>query len=188
MGYRPGDSYTALFTTTVAGGAAGNADSLPTVVANHNGTDDSTFTAALTVANLDAGRYSVTGTVPAGYAGGDTVTIVAVAVIGGVTVKLPVSRDILDRLPVFTKNKAVTFGFYLPLSSDHVSPGTLKTVTAKRVLDGGAYSAVSGSVTEISNGYYAFAAAAADTNCTSGVWEFAATGCDTQRFPFATEP
>jgi hypothetical protein len=187
MGYRPGDTYHIGFTTAVAGGAAGVPDSAPTVTMNHNGSDDGSF--AITVAAaLDVGRYTASGTVPAGYTGGDTFDAFVVATIGGLVYKSRVDHQVVDRLPAIKKNTAFNYGFYMPLTSDHQSPATGLTITARRVLDGGAYSAVGGTVTQISNGYYEFAAAAADTNCTTGIWEFSGASADTQRFPFATAP
>jgi hypothetical protein len=186
MGYRAGDTWYGYIATYVAGGGSGNASSTPTLTMNHNGVADGSFTP--TVTNVATGLYLATGTIPAGYAGGDTVNPVALVTINSVAMQTPMPSFVIDRLPTILKDKAITFSFFLPLSGTNgQTPATGKTVTAKRVLDGGVYSSVSGTISETSNGYYAFAAAAADTNCTSGWWEFSASGCDTQRFPFVTE-
>lgn len=83
--YAPSASYFGEFTTSSATGAATDADSLPTVTANRNGTDDGTF--ALTATRIDTGRYKVTGTVPSGYASGDRVNLSVAATIGGIAAK-----------------------------------------------------------------------------------------------------
>jgi hypothetical protein len=97
MQRKPGDAYSTEFTTSnPTTGAAANADSLPVATANHNGTDDGTFSAALTVTNLDTGRYKITGTVPSGYAAGDTVTVTVAATCGGVAGKAKVDTFGVD--------------------------------------------------------------------------------------------
>ena len=50
------------------------------------------------------------------------------------------------------------------LTSDHVTPGTGLTVTAQRLIDSGVYTAVSGNMTEVSNGTYRLDYLAADCN------------------------
>ncbi len=95
MSYKPNDSYFKVFTTaSPTTGAATNADSLPVATANKNGTDDGTFT--LTVANLDTGRYKITGTVPGGYASGDCVNVTIAATVGGIAGKAVVDTFGLD--------------------------------------------------------------------------------------------
>jgi hypothetical protein len=96
MTYGPGDSYYAEFTLRdpLDGGSA-DADATPVATANRNGTDDATF--ALTVTNLDTGRYKVTGTVPAGYAFGDTVIVTVAATVAGISEKAVLSHDVLDQ-------------------------------------------------------------------------------------------
>lgn len=86
MGYNAGSAYYKEFvTSSPATGAATNADSLPTATANHNGTDDGSF--ALTVTNIDAGRYKITGTVPSGYGVGDVVNVSVQATCSSITGK-----------------------------------------------------------------------------------------------------
>lgn len=70
------------------------------------------------------------------------------------------------------------FVFPMKLSSDHFSAATGRTVTATRSLDGGAFTAASGSVTEISAGMYQFDALAADTNGDTVTWKFSAAASD----------
>ena len=70
------------------------------------------------------------------------------------------------------------FTFEMVLTSDHVTPATGLTVTAQRLLDGGAYAAVAGTIAEISNGTYQFDALAADTNGDFGTWKFSAATAD----------
>jgi hypothetical protein len=93
--YKPSDPYAKEFTTaSPTTGAAQNADSLPVATANRNGTDDGTF--ALTVANIDAGRYKITGTIPAGYVKGDVLNVTVAATVGGVAGKAVVDTRVLD--------------------------------------------------------------------------------------------
>ncbi len=79
------------------------------------------------------------------------------------------------------KNAAYSnFEFLMVLTSDHVTPATGLTVTGERSIDGGAFSAVSGTIAEISNGIYQFDALAADTNGGVITWRFSeATADDT---------
>ncbi len=94
MSYKSGDSYVGEFTTQrFDTGAATDADSLPAATANHNGTDDGSFT--LTVTNLDTGRYKITGTIPA-YSSGDSVSISVAATVNSVAGKAVVDSFVLD--------------------------------------------------------------------------------------------
>ena len=94
---KPSDAYTAQFTTQHPDTAVTtNADSLPTAMATHNGTDDATFT--LTVTNLDTGRYKVTGTVPATYTVGDIIQITVNATVNSIT-----AAAIIDQFHIDTK-------------------------------------------------------------------------------------
>lgn len=85
------------------------------------------------------------------------------------------------------KNQAFDdFQFEMRLASDDITPATGKTVTGFVSLDGAAYVAVSGTISELSNGTYTFDAAAADTNCDFGTWRFTATDCNDTFVHFAT--
>jgi hypothetical protein len=95
MSRKPGDPYSCEFCTQrFDTGAATNADSLPVATANRNGTDDAAF--VLTVANLDTGRYKVTGTIPAGYVRGDSVNVTAAATVNGVAGKGVIDSFVMD--------------------------------------------------------------------------------------------
>lgn len=85
-----------------------------------------------------------------------------------------------DNLPEgVQKNAALSnFPVVMVLSSDHVTPATGKTVTGQRSIDGGAFAAVTGTITEVSNGLYQFDAEAADTNGDIIVWRFSNADCD----------
>lgn len=105
MSYRPGDSYYGEFTTcNPATGAAQNADAPPAATATRNGADDAGF--ALTVSNLDSGRYRVSGTVPAGYARGDSVQISVAATVAGVSGKAVIDAFVADTKRVGDLNDA----------------------------------------------------------------------------------
>ena len=79
------------------------------------------------------------------------------------------------------KNAALSnFEFLMVLASDGKTPGTGLTVTGQKSIDGAAFSSVSGTIAEVSNGYYQFDALAADTNGDLITWKFsAATAGDT---------
>ena len=88
-----GNYYAEFITQNPSTGAAQNADSLPAATATHNGTDDGTF--SLTVANIDTGRYKVTGTVPVGYAVGDFVQVSVAATVNTIAGKAVVDNFII---------------------------------------------------------------------------------------------
>jgi len=95
LSYKPSGAYAKEFvTTSPTTGAATNADSLPTATANKNGTDDGSFT--LTVANIDTGRYKVTGTIPSGYVSGDVLNVTVAATVGTVAGKAVIDTQVID--------------------------------------------------------------------------------------------
>jgi hypothetical protein len=96
----PGDGYYNEFVTASSGGAAIDADVLPTAVVTHNGVADPAF--ALTVAHLDTGHYSLVGTIPATYQGGDTFVVTITATIQTVVAKLVKDKQTIDRTTQFT--------------------------------------------------------------------------------------
>lgn len=91
---KPGDSYHGEFTVCnpQTGGAVA-ADSLPVASAAVNGVADAAF--VLTVAAIEIGRYSITGTVPA-YSAGDIVVISVAASVDTVPGKGVVDRFTID--------------------------------------------------------------------------------------------
>ena len=123
MIYKPGGAYYREFVTcNPATGAALNADSTPVATANHNGTDDGTFT--LTVTNLDTGRYKVTGTIPSGYAAGDVVGVSVSATVSAIT-----GKAVVDTFGIDTKRFA-----------------DLNDLAATAIVSGGAITTSSGKV------------------------------------------
>jgi hypothetical protein len=60
------------------------------------------------------------------------------------------------------------------------------TVTGARSLDGAAYAAVSGTISEVGSGTYSFNASAADTNGGGIMWKFSGTGCKDTLVGFVT--
>lgn len=77
-----GGAYYGQFITSGITGAALDATGTPAVTATKNGTDDAAF--VLTATKIDTGRYKITGTVPAGYANGDSVQVSISATVDGV--------------------------------------------------------------------------------------------------------
>lgn len=85
------------------------------------------------------------------------------------------------------KNAAFSnFEFLMIDSTDDVSPKTGLTVTGQRSIDGGAFAAVSGTITEVANGIYQFDALAADTNGDVITWRFTGSGANDRFFTFKT--
>lgn len=77
------------------------------------------------------------------------------------------------------KNATFTdFGFTMVLTSDHFTAGTGLTVTGEKSINGGAYSGVTGSISEISDGSYAIDLSAADTNGDVIQYKFSAATAD----------
>lgn len=99
MGLNAGNTYWGGFTTqNPATGEATDADFLPVGTATKNGVDDAGF--PLTVANIDTGRYSVTGTVPSTYVPGDFVQISIAATLGGVSGKAVIDSFLVEGVTV----------------------------------------------------------------------------------------
>lgn len=71
-------------------------------------------------------------------------------------------------------------------STDHVTPKTGLTVTAQVSKDAAAFASASGSVAEISNGWYQFDAAAGDMSGDILIFRFTATGADATQITFFT--
>lgn len=87
------------------------------------------------------------------------------------------------------KNTAFAgFTFFMALASDGKSPGLLKTITATRSLDGGAFAACANAAVEVTGGWYKITLAAADLNANSVALEFTAVACDPTRFNLVTTP
>ncbi len=93
-----------------------------------------------------------------------------------------------DNLPESIKKNAARadLPFLMVDDTDHVTPEVSLTVTGQRSLDGGAFSAVTGSITNIGSGIYSFDAAAADTNADMVIYRFSATGADDTFLSFKT--
>lgn len=126
-------------------------------------------------ANIDFGalqKASLNAATPASVTGS----------VGSVTAAVNVANPV--RL---VKNTAFNnFAFLMIDSTDHVSPKTGLTITAKRSLDGGAFAACANSATELSNGWYLINLATTDTNANSIIFLFTATGADATNIFVAT--
>jgi hypothetical protein len=128
--YKPNTAYYGILTITDATGAAVNADSLPTATANKNGTDDGAFT--LTCANLDTGRYKITGTVPSGYVAGDRVNITASAVISSISTKKPVDQFVVETATnseIFTGLGSVKLSVGVGTGQANLSGGSIPIIS-----------------------------------------------------------
>jgi hypothetical protein len=95
----------------------------------------------------------------------------------------------VNKLPEgISKNTALSnFEFYMVQSADHISAATGLTITAERSIDGGAFTAMSNSASEVSAGVYKINLAAADTNGDFITYKFTATGADASVVSFKTE-
>lgn len=82
MSFKPGDSFAFQFLVTDDTGSLVSADSLPTAKVLRNGVVDGT--PAVTVSSVSTGFYRASGTIPAGYSGGDFVQISLSATVGGI--------------------------------------------------------------------------------------------------------
>jgi PKD repeat protein len=133
--------------------------------------------AELDAANLPADVDGITAGVITNAAGADVAAdIIALkAETAKIRASLIVKNAIWSDVPVV-----------MVLTSDHVTPATSKTVTGEVSLDGGAFGAVAGTITEVGDGMYSFDAAAADTNGTTGIFKFSETDCDDAWIPFKT--
>lgn len=92
---------------------------------------------------------------------------------------------LIDDLAI-KKNTAGLLHIEMVLTSDHVTPATGLTVTAQRLIDSGTYAAVSGTMTEISNGTYRFDYLAADCNGDTITWRFSEATADDTKLTFKT--
>ena len=78
-----------------------------------------------------------------------------------------------DNLPEgIQKNKAFAFSVLMVLDSDGKTPVTGTTVTCVRSIDGAAFGAIAGTVTEVANGMYRLAGLAADSNGSDIIYKF----------------
>lgn len=121
-GYQPGDT---IWNGVVLhnGTGAVDADSTPTATLLRNGTADGTVT--LTVSKVSTGHYRITGAIPGSYRAGDVLEIVAVALLGGETLKAVVPLGVLDtrRAGIFDGTAASATASTLTLASAVPTPG-----------------------------------------------------------------
>lgn len=86
------------------------------------------------------------------------------------------------------KNTALAnFMFLMIDSADHVTPKTGLTVTAQRSIDGAAFAACAGAVTELSAGIYKISLANTDMNGDVICLKFTATGADARYITIKTQ-
>ena len=89
--------------------------------------------------------------------------------------------------PLLPKNTALSkFSFTMYDSADHVTPKTGLTVTAEISKDGGAFAAVTDTVTAIANGVYEVDLTAGEMNADVVVLKFTASGADQQTITIVT--
>lgn len=94
--------------------------------------------------------------------------------------------NLIDDLAIKKNTAFPNFEFLMVLASDHATPGTGLTVTAQRSIDGAAFTGVTGTIAEVSNGIYQFDAVAADTNGDVITWRFSAATADDTFVTFKT--
>lgn len=95
--------------------------------------------------------------------------------------------EILTQLPAApVKNASFTYVIKMVDSTDHATPETGLTIAMTRSLDGAAFGAATGVVTEISAGHYKVAASAADMLGDVVTHRFTATGADDLTIEFKT--
>lgn len=93
---------------------------------------------------------------------------------------------VVDDLAIKKNTALSNFEFLMVLTSDHATPATGLTVTGERSIDGGAFTVVSGTIAEVSNGIYQFDALAADTNGDLITWRFSEATADDTFMTFKT--
>lgn len=87
------------------------------------------------------------------------------------------------------KNTALAaFPFDMVLASDGITPAPGLTVTAQRSIDGGSYTTMTGTITEISDGSYAIALLAVDNNGDTIKYRFTAATALASIYSFKTSP
>lgn len=85
------------------------------------------------------------------------------------------------------KNSAYSnFPFEMVLTTDGRTPATGLTVTGERSIDGGAYAAVSGAITEVGSGTYKINLLAADTNGDKIIYKFSSATADDTKIAVVT--
>ena len=116
--YKAGDTFYCEFCTQdFTSGVATDADSLPVATANVNGADDTAF--VLTVRNIDSGRYSITGTVPA-YNVDDRVSISAFAIVGA-----RAGKNVVAEFSILAENPAGVGAIWNALTSTMTTAGSI---------------------------------------------------------------
>jgi hypothetical protein len=128
MSFKPSDPYSKEFvTSSPTTGAATNADATPVATADLDGSG--TGAMALTVVNLDTGRYKVTGTIPTGRVRGDVLNVSVAATVGGVAGKAIVDTQVLDSKRVGDLNDSAYAGGAVASVTAPVTAGTVTDKT-----------------------------------------------------------
>lgn len=140
--YKAGQGYRGDVLTRDSDGVSTAADSTPTAVMYRNGVPDGS--AAVTVAQVSGGLYTLTATIPGGYAAGDVVTVKVAATVGGLTTEdLDTFRLVavdaadaaafgLGRLDAAVGSRLATSGYTAPPSAAAVA-----TQVETQILDEG---------------------------------------------------
>lgn len=144
-------------------------------IANQTNITGGTLTTVTTATNLttnnDKTGYSLTQAFPSNFSSLSITAAGLVAVTSGIK-----------------KNAASRLTFTMTDSTNH-NPVTGKTVAGQVSIDGAAFVATNtANATEISNGDYTLALAAADTNGNALMFRFTATGCDDLNIFVLTQP
>ena len=94
--------------------------------------------------------------------------------------------EILTQLPAApVKNAEWIYEILMVDATDHVTPETGLTITFTRDVGAG-FAAATGSIAEVSGGYYRVTASAADMNGNFVMHKFVATGADTKSIGWKT--
>ena len=130
--------------------------------------DMSDLRSAITATELDASDLSDIASAVRTVVSSDLSDILSAATA------IKAKTDLLPEAPA--KNTAFTYVIKMVDATDGITPETGLTVTMTRSLDGAAFAAATGTVTEISTGHYKVAASAADMNGDVVAHRFTATG------------
>ena len=108
--YRPNMQYYSEFIVyNPSTGEVVNADSTPVATASNCGVDDSDF--ALTVTNINTGRYLINGIIPSDYLPGNIVTVFIITTVSSIVGKAIVDSFMIDNsnLVVFPPTQVSVF-------------------------------------------------------------------------------
>lgn len=173
-----------------SGGDLVNADATPTYDVFEDANDTPILAAqnwALRTAMTGRYRATFDVTVANGFQPGHVYQATALATVSGVTQAIAKAHFLVTYPQhIFPKNVADS-NFHFKMKLENGQAATGKTVTFRRLIDGGSLTEVSRTITEVSRGKYRAALLAEDFNGDDLWFEFSATGCLDTEFKIRTQ-